>query len=80
MLYRVIDNYDGRVLAICFSEQVANHILSMYPPDETIPGDPGTIRYVWEDCFQNGARRAEQIGDTIAQLGREIQYGPKGNP
>jgi len=79
MLFRVIDNKDGAILAICFSEQMAKQILGTLP-DEVLVDDPETIRYVYEDCFQNGARRADQIGDTLAQLGREIQWGPTDSP
>ena len=71
MLYRVLDNKDGSIIAIVFTELMACHILKMFPPDARVPGDEETIRYVYEDCFDS----TDQVGDTIAQLGRIIQYG-----
>ena len=75
MMYRVLDNKDGGVIAIVFSEDVAKHVLTMFDDNARVPGDEETIRYVYEDCFQNGPGSADQIGDTLAQLGRNIQFG-----
>jgi hypothetical protein len=75
MLFRVLDNKDGAILALVFDEETAKHILKMFPEDARVPGDEETIRYVYEDCFQNGPREADQVGDSLAQLGRHIQSG-----
>lgn len=74
MLYRILDNGDGgSILAITFSEDMAKKVLSTLPNE--ILEDGETIRYVYEDCFQNGNRDADQIGNTIYQLGKHIQAG-----
>lgn len=77
MLYRIIDNENGAILALCFDEDTAKKILSLYPKDAKVSDDEETIRYVYEDCFQHCAGHADQIGDTLVQLGRHIQWGRK---
>lgn len=66
-MYRIVDNTDGSILAIVFSETLANKILEVLPKDEM---EPGISRFAWEDCFQHPT---EMIGDTLTQLGRAIQ-------
>lgn len=73
-MYRVIDNKTGSVLAICFTEDMARLITSNLPDeplDENCKDEEWFSRYAWEDCFQHPT---EMIGDTIKQLGDQIQF------
>lgn len=75
MLFRMVDNADGSILAIAFDEETIKRIASTYDEEARVPGDPETYRYCWEDCYQHCEGHADQIGDTLAQLGRHIQWG-----
>lgn len=66
-MYRILDNKDGQVLAIVFTEALAEQFIATFPNEEL---EPDFQRYVWEDCNQ---QPMAQVGDTLAQLGRCIR-------
>lgn len=52
-MFRIIDNKTGKILAICFDEQTAKKLLSVFPGEEKLD-DGETFRYVYAACFQHG--------------------------
>lgn len=67
-MYRVIDNENGKVLAIVFEEKYASMLVHSLPIEEL---EEGFYRYAWEDCLQSPS--AALIGNTLLQLGEAIQ-------
>lgn len=68
-MYRILDNKDGKILALCFDEDLAARIVGLFP-HEYVEGDDETIRFVYEDCMQDPQ---SQIGNVLMQMGNAIQ-------
>lgn len=64
-MFRVLDMNDHSLLAIAFTEEIAKHILKMFP-DVRCDNDPETVRYVYEDCFQTGVMESTMTQIDVA--------------
>jgi len=67
-MFRIMDNEDGKILAIVFDEDLAMKFLRTLPVETLEDGE--TIRYGYTDCFQHPEI---MIGQTLALLGESIQ-------
>jgi len=69
-MYRLIDNKDGSLFAICFSKEMAKNILTFSVKGDELLEDGETRRYVYEDCV--GQSPAIMIASTLKQMSAHL--------